>query len=513
MKTYRIFQVLFLAGICGVGGAGAQEIERAREAVPNWPAPPPWLSPASASGAKGSERTTGVRAQDILPSPEPFIAMTPCRVADTRGNGFGGAYGPPAIGANTTRTFVIVGQCGIPSAARSVSFNFTALDVTGAGDLRVFPAGSSVPLVSTLNYNANTPNIANAAVVPLGPVAGDITVQADATTINLIIDVNGYYGGPTGDGSNVFVGPFAGNATMGGDSNTGVGLFALHSLSMGVGNTAVGDGTMGSNDIGSNNTAIGRSALLANHGGSGNTAVGLATLPNNANGNSNTAVGYQALFSNVDGGTNVAVGGNALANIAASADNIAIGYGAAIALTAGAHNIHIGNPALSSESNTIRIGAGGTHTKFFVAGVRNVTTVQANAVPVVIDGAAQLGTLSSSARVKREIADIGEESSALLKLRPVSFFYRNDTVGYRQYGLIAEEVAEVMPDLVQYSEAGDPEMVRWHFLPPLLLNELQKQQKTIEQQQRTIGDQNAVIAGLEARLARIEARLPTEPVR
>jgi hypothetical protein len=108
--------------------------------------------------------------------------------------------------------------------------------------------------------------------------------------------------------------------------------------------------------------------------------------------------------------------------------------------------------------------------------------------------------------VKREIADIGEESSALLKLRPVSFFYRNDTVGYRQYGLIAEEVAEVMPDLVQYSEAGDPEMVRWHFLPPLLLNELQKQQKTIEAQ-------NAIIAGLEARLTKLEARLPAEPGR
>ena len=199
----------------------------------------------------------------------------------------------------------------------------------------------------------------------------------------------------------------------------------------------------------------------------------------------------------------MAIGGNALFNITSGSDsNIAVGYGAALSLTSGSNNIHIGNPALSSESNTIRIGTGGTtHTKFFVAGVRGITTGQANAVPVMIDGGGQLGTTSSSARVKREITDIGEESSALLKLRPVSFLYRNDTVGIRQYGLIAEEVAVVIPNLVQFSEAGEPEMVRYHFLPPLLLNELQKQRKTIEQQ-------NEIITGLEARLARLEARLP-----
>jgi hypothetical protein len=477
-----------------------------REAVPNWPAPPLWLSPANGVGTKDSERATGIQAQAIAPSPLPFIAVTPCRIADTRGNGFSGAYGAPSIGANTARTFVIFSQCGIPVSAVDVSFNFTALNVSGAGDLRVFPAGGSAPLVSTLNYNANTPNIANAAVVPLGSLGG-ITVQADATTIDLVIDVNGYYGGATSNPNNFFVGPLAGNGTMTGTYNVGVGLFALNGLTSGEANTAAGTAALLSNSTGSDNTAFGSSALGSNQGASLNTAVGESALRSTVSGGSNTGVGWQALYSNVDGTSNVAVGGNALFNITTgSFDDIAIGYGAALNLTSGAHNIHIGNPALTSESNTIRIGTGGTHTKFFVAGVRSVTTDQANAVPVVIDGNAQLGTLSSSVRVKREIADIGEESSALLKLRPVSFFYRNDTVGYRQYGLIAEEVAEVMPDLVQYSEAGEPEMVRWHFLPPLLLNELQKQQKTIEAQ-------NAIIAGLEARLTKLEARLPAEPGR
>ncbi len=153
------------------------------EAIPNWPAPATWSPPRSRGVSTLSET-----------NPLPFQAVTPCRVADTRGNGFTGQYGPPSLAANATRSFTITGVCGIPASAAAVSFNFAALNVGGAGDLRVFPAGGSVPLVSTLNYNGNTPNIANAAVVPLG-TGGAITVQADAISIDLIIDVNGYYYG------------------------------------------------------------------------------------------------------------------------------------------------------------------------------------------------------------------------------------------------------------------------------------------------------------------------------
>ena len=114
------------------------------------------------------------------------------RVMVTGGNGFVGAFGPPSLVANANRTFDIAGQCGIPTSAVAVSFNFGALNVGGAGDLRIFPDGFALPLVSTLNYNANTPNIANAAVVPLGATGG-ITVRADAVSVDLIIDINGYY--------------------------------------------------------------------------------------------------------------------------------------------------------------------------------------------------------------------------------------------------------------------------------------------------------------------------------
>jgi hypothetical protein len=154
------------------------------QAIPNWSAPARWTPP------KG----TGVHTMSDITQAALFIGVTPCRVGDTRGNGFTGAYGPPSLAANATRTFVIGGQCGIPAFASAVSFNFGALNVGGGGDLRVFPDGGGVPTVSTLNYNGNTPNIANAAVVPLGTTNG-ITVQADAVSIDLIIDVNGYYTG------------------------------------------------------------------------------------------------------------------------------------------------------------------------------------------------------------------------------------------------------------------------------------------------------------------------------
>ncbi len=163
------------------------------EAIPNWSAPATWTPTASG----------GVHTMTDVTSPRAFIGITPCRVADTRGNGFTGQYGPPNLFANVNRNFTITGQCGIPSGANAVSFNFAALNVAGNGDMRVFPAGAVLPLVSTLNYNGNTPNIANAAIVPLGS-GGAITVRADAVNVDLIIDVNGYYSANPANTGNYF---------------------------------------------------------------------------------------------------------------------------------------------------------------------------------------------------------------------------------------------------------------------------------------------------------------------
>jgi hypothetical protein len=436
----------------------------------------------------------------------PFIGVTPCRVADTRGNGFTGAYGPPSLVGNATRSFTISGQCSIPATAEAVSFNFVASNVGGAGDLRVFPAGGSVPLVSTLNYNASTPNIANAAIVPLG-TGGAITVQADAVSIDLIIDLNGYYAGAGVDASgNTFLGPGAGNFTMTGNSNTGIGALVLLSNTTGSNNTAVGGAALEVNADGSLNTATGVAALRFNSGGSGNTAIGYHALYSNttselntaigigalefATGQSNTAVGSGALDSLTSGDLNVAVGAGALQYATSGAGNIALGRNAGVLLNSGDDNMYLGNEGVASESATIRIGSGSVHTRLFVAGV---LTSGVSGTAVLISGTGQLGIASSSARYKEEIRDMGDASDRLSKLRPVTFRYKGHADDPMQFGLIAEEVEKVLPELVCHSASGQPEAVLYHEMPAMLLNELQKQHREIQELKSELSALRAII--------------------
>src|SRR5262249_27966864 len=149
----------------------------------------------------------------------------------------------------------------------------------------------------------------------------------------------------------------------------------------------------------------------------------------------------------------------------------------------------IGSLGSSADSSTTRLGTPGAQTSFFAAGVRGVTTANNDAIPVVIDSSGQLGTVSSSRRFKKDIRDMGDNSRGLLRLRPVSFRYLKpfaDGSEPIQYGLIAEEVAEVYPDLVAHSADGQIETVKYQVLDAMLLNEMQRQQRTIEQQQNEI---------------------------
>jgi hypothetical protein len=140
-------------------------------------------------------------AADVTP-PLPFIGITPCRVVDTRGNGFTGEWGPPNMTANQFRDFTIASRCGIPSGAQAVSFNFTVTEDPGYGFLRVYPAGGSLPVVSTLNWTPYQ-TVANAAIVPLG-TAGKITVNTAASASAVIIDVNGYFADTAATSTNQF---------------------------------------------------------------------------------------------------------------------------------------------------------------------------------------------------------------------------------------------------------------------------------------------------------------------
>ena len=134
----------------------------------------------------------------------------------------------------------------------------------------------------------------------------------------------------------------------------------------------------------------------------------------------------------------------------------------------------------------------------FVAGIRGVTTDVADAIPVLVDSAGQLGTISSSRRYKKDIADMGDRTDRLLDLRPVLFRYKSRTAdenGPLEYGLIAEEVADVFPDLVVYDEEGQPETVKYHLLSSMLLNELQKEHARNDAQDAEIASLREALAG------------------
>jgi hypothetical protein len=249
-------------------------------------------------------------------------------------------------------------------------------------------------------------------------------------------------------------------------------------------NTAIGDSVLASNTTGNFNTANGASALLNNTIGGRNTAIGRSALSLNTTGSFNTANGYQALFNNTTGNF-----------------NIALGQGAGSRLTTGGSNIDIGAFGFPGESDTIRIGEG--QTKTFIAGIRGVT-IGGTAIPVLIDGNGQLGTLSSARRFKEEIQPMDNTSEAILALKPVTFHYKSDNTNTPQFGLIAEEVAKVNPDLVVRDKKGEIYTVRYDAVNAMLLNEFLKAHRKAQQQEATITqlkkDFGATIAQLTARL-------------
>ncbi len=270
-----------------------------------------------------------------------------------------------------------------------------------------------------------------------------------------------------------------------GSGNTANGFQALFNNTAGN-NTASGNQALFNNTTGTSNTASGSVALLGNTTGIANTADGANALLSNTTGFNNTANGFQALFSNTTGNNNTANGADALLSNTTGNNNIAVGFQAGLNLTTGNNNIDVGNAGVAGESRRIRIGTAGTQTKTFIAGIRGVTTVNANAIPVLIDSAGQLGTVSSSRRFKKEIKPMDQTSQAILGLKPVTFHYKSDNTATPQFGLIAEEVAEVNADLVVRDDQGKPYTVRYEAVNAMLLNEFLKEHRTMQEQKETI---------------------------
>jgi len=471
-------------------------------------------------GASSALAPRAVEATNMV-----YIAVTPCRVAQTTVAG-------GIITAGSTRAFAVLGPatnyaaqggnaagCGIPALGEveAVFFNFVAQNPAGPGNLKAWAGDGSEPSASTINYQLLSPNlnVANGVAVPVrttAPAGADLNVKASFSNVHVVIDVVGYFAplnklqdvgglGNTALGKNALpssttginntaVGMRALGANTTGYSNTASGVYALRFNTTGNNNTASGYYALRSNTTGDANTAVGMRALRSNGTGNRNTASGADALRDNTMGYGNTASGKDALRSNTTGVQNTASGTLALANNTLGLRNTALGYQAGY-LTTGSANIAIGNSGRAAESNTIRLGNAVNHLKTFIAGIRGTTTGVADAVAVLIDSNGQLGTLSSSRRLKEEIADLGESSERLFALRPVSFRYKPEVQqGERpvEYGLIAEEVAEVFPELVVYGKDGEPETVRYHVLVPLLLNELQKErsERTRESEEQRI---------------------------
>ena len=348
---------------------------------------------------------------------------------------------------------------------------------------------------------------------PDGGYNGDNTAEGtDALfsnttgTENTAIGFDALFSNTTGN-SNTATGSIALSTNTTGVRNTANGYAALNSNTTGERNTATGRAAMVNNTTGNNNTADGHDALFSNTTAIRNTASGSFALFSNTTGPNNTALGYFALFSNTTGNSNTAAGYDALLNNTTGVGNIALGNFAGSNLTTGDNNIDIGNVGIADEANTVRIGTVGTQTAIYVAGIMGKTVPMST--PVFVNANGQLGTSTSSARFKDRIKPMDKASEAILALKPVTFRYKKelDPKGVPQFGLVAEQVEKVNPDLVVRDANGKVYSVRYEAVNAMLLNEFLKEHRKVEKLQATAAHQQKQIEALTAGLQKVSAQI------
>jgi len=273
------------------------------------------------------------------------------------------------------------------------------------------------------------------------------------------------------------------------DRNTALGEDALFRNTDGVSNTGIGFNALNKNTTGFVNTATGSSALASNKTGSGNIATGSGALGSNTTGAVNTAIGAAALVRNTTGNNNTALGAGAGSN-----------------LNTGDNNIDIGNPGADHEANTIRIGTQGTQTATFIAGVSGGAVIGQY---VKVNDAGQIGTAPSSKRFKDEIRPMDKASEAILALKPVAFRYKKDIDPDRtlQFGLVAEDVEKVNPDLVAPDKDGKPYTVRYEAVNAMLLNEFLKEHRMVGELKKEITALTATVKEQAAQIQKVSAQV------
>ena len=343
----------------------------------------------------------------------------------------------------------------------------------------------------------------------------------------------GYPGANTAEGADALLNLSSGIA------NTAVGNNALRQNTTGSWNVALGSGTLASNITGNFNMAIGTDALTKNTAnfnlaigfrvgfmnttgnhltgiGAGalqnnttagfNTAIGADALHDNTIGGGNTAIGADALTGNTIGGGNTAIGSGALLNNTTGNDNIALGDAAGLFLATGDNNIDIGNNGVTGDSGTTRIGS--FQGAIYLAGIAG-QIVGAGGTTCYVDNDGKLGVFLSSRRFKTDIADMGAASEALLALRPITFHYKPelDKTCTPQFGLIAEEVAKVNPDLVTRDAKGELTTVRYEAVNAMLLNEFLKEHKKTEELEATVASLITTVKEQAAQIQKVSAQL------
>ena len=374
---------------------------------------------------------------------------------------------------------------------------------------------SSIVLLSPMALALDPP--------PGGGYSGETTALGEDALLNFNTGITGLntaigyqtlYSTTTGS-ENTGVGNHVLHNNTEGGANTGVGVNALYGNTTGDYNVAIGNNAMVANTTALEGTAVGYTALQANTTGSQNTAIGFAAMTFSS-GAYNTAVGGGAMASNFTGTRNVAVGLGAMNMSGGGSNNVALGYAAgytllgtnnivigmnaAMNLTGNnrSNNIEIGSPGVASDSNVIRLGDPAIQTKTFIAGIRGA--IVANGSAVMVNNRGQLGVATSSARHKEAIKPMKDTSEVILSLQPVTFRYNKelDPEGIPQFGLVAEEVAKVDPDLVAKDEDGNPYTVRYEAINAMLLNEFLKEHRKNEEQEAVIAELKSAVASLTA---------------
>jgi trimeric autotransporter adhesin len=295
--------------------------------------------------------------------------------------------------------------------------------------------------------------------------------------------------------------------------NTAEGQNALFGLTTGGFNTAVGYLSLKGNTDASFNTGVGAATLLAN-AASENTATGVGALLSNTVGDRNTANGAFALLNNSQGVRNTAVGDRTLINNTEGSYNTAFGEGAGDAITTGSNNTCIGRyagTAITTANNVICIGEGmggaDVSGSCYIASIIGASVDPSTASTVYIDINQKLGTNASSRCFKHDIKPMDKASEAILALKPVSFHYNSDAKNTPCFGLIAEEVAEVNPDLVIRDKERKPYTVRYDQVNAMLLNEFLKEHRKVEKQGRKEQEQERAITQLKSITAKQEATI------